>query len=78
MMSNRIQQTDSACNPLSREYLLRAVRCARLRASLLVNEIDAVGCALKNELVSPDTALDWLYDIGASEFLVPEIGREAA
>ena len=36
------------------------------------------GCALKNELVTPDVALDWLGDAGVFPFLAPEIGPEAA
>jgi hypothetical protein len=75
---DQITETLSECKPIAPEYLLSALRCARLRASLLINEIDTIGYALKHQLVTPDVALDWLDDIGASAFLVPEIGREAA
>jgi hypothetical protein len=74
----QIVETDSACKPINSEYLLGALRCARLRASLVINEIDCIEIALKQNLVSPDTALDWAADAGVCEFLVPEIGREAA
>ena len=70
----QITATVSTCTTLPTEYLLGAMRCARLRASLLINEIDTIGCALKNELVTPDVALVWLEDAGAYPFLTPEIG----
>ena len=74
----QITETVSTCKSIPVEYLLSAMRCARLRASLLINEIDTIGCALKHELVTPDVALDWLGDAGVFPFLAPEIGREAA
>ena len=74
----QITETVSACKPIPTEFLLGAMRCARLRASLLISEIDTIGCALKNELVTPDVALDWLGDAGVFPFLAPEIGPEAA
>ena len=74
----QITETISTCKHIPTEYLLGAMRCARLRASLLINEIDTIGCALKNELVTPEVALNWLGDVGAYPFLAPEIGQEAA
>jgi hypothetical protein len=59
-----------------RALFLSALRCGRLRALLLANEIDAVGIAVDNELVPLDTAYEWLDDIGAWPFLCPEIGQE--
>lgn len=52
-----------------REYLLVAIRCARLRAQLLQNEIDEIGVALKGRMVTPDVALCWLSEIGAIQFI---------
>jgi hypothetical protein len=52
-----------------REYLLVAIRCARLRTQLLQNEIDQIGVALKARMVSPDVALCWLSEIGAIQFV---------
>jgi hypothetical protein len=57
-----------------KELLLAALRCGRLRALLLANEIDALGVALKSEMVPLSTAFEWLSDIGAWPFLHPEIG----
>jgi hypothetical protein len=58
-----------------RELLLAALRCGRLRVLLLANEIDALGIALKSEMVPLNTAFEWLSDIGAWPFLDPEIGE---
>ena len=58
-----------------KELLLAALRCGRLQALLLANEIDAVGVALKGEMVPLATAFQWLSDIGAWPFLDPEIGE---
>ena len=68
---NQIIEAASPRKSIPAEYLLGAMRCARLRASLVIN-------ALKNELVTPDVALDWLGDAGAYPFLAPEIEYEAA
>src|SRR5262249_16542932 len=62
----------------TRELLLSALRCARLRVLLLANEIDAVGVAVAQEVVPVDAALDWLDEIGALEFLSPEFGKDIA
>lgn len=56
-----------------REFIISAVRCARLRAQLLVTEIDEVGAALKHNMVSSDAAIGWLRQIGASRFLTPGV-----
>lgn len=41
----------------SKEYLLGELRCASLRARLVGAEIDAIGTAVKDEVVSPEEAL---------------------
>jgi hypothetical protein len=67
---------EQADDPVAmREFLLAALCCGRLRALLLANEIDAVGVALKGEMVPLNTAFEWLSDIGAWPFLHPEIGE---
>jgi hypothetical protein len=58
-----------------REFLLAAMRCDRLQALLLANEIYAVGVALKSEMVPLNTTFEWLSDAGALPFLHPEIGE---
>lgn len=52
-----------------RDFLLAAMRCARLRVQLLQLEIDEVGVALKFNLISPEHAVGWLEDIGAMPFI---------
>jgi hypothetical protein len=48
-----------------RERLLAALRCARLRAELLMYEIDEIGVALKHDLISSVDAENWLIEIDA-------------
>jgi hypothetical protein len=43
-----------------RRYVLGQLRMARVRAKLLINEIDTIGKALRGGLVDPDVALTWL------------------
>lgn len=43
-----------------RDYLLAELRCASLRARLWQADIDAVGLALKADLVEPEQALEFL------------------
>jgi len=54
-----------------RDYLLAALRCARLRIRLLAVEIDQVGVALKFNMIAPETAVIWLNDIGALYYVEP-------
>ena len=44
------------------EYLLAELRCASLRARLLQADIDAVGVALKGNLITAEQAIDLLHD----------------
>lgn len=45
------------------EFLLAALRTATLRARLAANELDTVGLALKQGLVSYNDAVAWLDEI---------------
>jgi hypothetical protein len=47
------------------DYLLFNLRCARLRARIMVNEIEAMGVALKAGFIDIDNALEHLAEIGA-------------
>jgi hypothetical protein len=51
------------------EYLIAALRCARLRVLLLANEMDEVGVSLKHKMISPQIATEWLQAIGADGFM---------
>ena len=75
--SAAIQSEKSAAHDTTamRDFLVAALRCARCRALLLANEIDAVGVAVSRELVTLNAAYEWLTEIGAWPFLHPEIGE---
>jgi hypothetical protein len=66
--------TNDAVRKPEREYVLAAMRVGRARVTLLVNEIDAVGVALRSNLITIEDAICWLDEIGALHFLNPEIG----
>jgi hypothetical protein len=51
------------------EFLLSALRVATLRAKLAANELDSVGVALRNKLVTYDDALAWLCDVDLLEHI---------
>jgi hypothetical protein len=57
------------------DYLLQELRCARTRAKLIVNEIERIGVALKGGVIDADTAMIWLRDVNALEFLHLERGN---
>lgn len=54
-----------------REWVLAQLRHGKYRARLLVNEIDWIGAALKNNWLSPDDAIEEMAQAGA-RFLYPE------
>ena len=53
------------------EYLLAELRCAALRARILASDVDAIGVALKNGLVTPDQAVDLLSECDAIRLVMP-------
>jgi hypothetical protein len=55
-----------------RDYVLTALRSARLHAQRYVLEIDEIGIALKHNLIGPEAAIDWALQIGALEFVEGE------
>jgi hypothetical protein len=46
-------------------YLLAELKCASIRARLIVNEIDAIGVALRGNFICTDDAIAWLQEAGA-------------
>jgi len=68
-----LTEVGGAVAPPNHEFVLATMRVGSLRVKLLANEIDAVGVALKNHLISVDDAIAWLDEIGALQF-IPEIG----
>jgi hypothetical protein len=53
------------------EYLLAELRCAVLRARLWQADIEAVGLALRCELIEPEQALELLHDCDALYLVAP-------
>jgi hypothetical protein len=54
------------------EYVLAELRCASLRARLLQADIDAVGIALKGNLITAEQAIDLLHDCDLLRHIEPE------
>jgi hypothetical protein len=54
-----------------REFLLSALRAASLRAKLFDAEVNSIGIALKENMITPEQAMTWIKDIGALD----SIGR---
>jgi hypothetical protein len=53
------------------DYVLAELRAARIRAKLWQADIDAVGLALKNGLITAEQALENLHDCGALHLVAP-------
>jgi hypothetical protein len=53
------------------EYLLAQLRCASLRAQLMQADIDAIGLALKGNLINPEEAMDLLHDCELLRYIEP-------
>ena len=56
-------------NALTKEYAITALRCATLRTRLLTTELETIGIAVRDGLVSPEASLLWARDIGALELV---------
>jgi hypothetical protein len=61
----------AAERPPLREYVLGELRCAALRARLAAADIDTIGVALNSGMIEPQTALEWLADAGAFDYVEP-------
>jgi hypothetical protein len=55
-----------------RDYALAEIRCAALRAKLMVNDLTAIGIALKAGLITPDQAIECLADRDAVHLVAPD------
>jgi hypothetical protein len=60
----------SAPRAPSTEYLLAQFRCARARILLLANEVELIGVSLKDGVITPKGAAEWIVDIGADLFMI--------
>ena len=45
-----------------KEFLLAALRVASARCKLMDNEITSIGCALRGDMIGPETAVQWVRD----------------
>lgn len=61
-----------------RDHLLAAIRCASLHLLLSKCEMDAVGTALRGNLIGVDEAIDWLEDLGAMPLIGTVVDRSHA
>ena len=59
-------------NAAFENFVLAQLRIARAKARLLVNEIDAIGIALRDHAITPDQALGALYAARSLAFLHTE------
>jgi hypothetical protein len=59
------------------EYLLAELRCASLRARLAQADIEAVGIALKANVISPEQAVLLLGDVDAFNYIQPKEVKDA-
>jgi hypothetical protein len=53
------------------EYVLAELRCASLRARLAQADIDAVGVALKERMISAEQAIEILGDCDCLQYVEP-------
>jgi hypothetical protein len=61
------------------KYMISEIRCAKLRAQLAAEDLDAIGLALANGLISPIQAICHIEQADAFRFLgelPPELERE--
>jgi hypothetical protein len=57
--------------PSRREYLLAELRCATLRARLAQADVDAIGLALRGNLITVEQALDLLSGCDLLRYIDP-------
>jgi hypothetical protein len=62
-------QATSSGDATFRNYVLAVLRCAQLRARLAQLDIETAGIALRADMISPEAALDWLYQGEALDYL---------
>jgi hypothetical protein len=46
------------------DFVIGELKCASLRAALLVAEADSIAVALRGGFVSTETAIEWAHDAG--------------
>jgi hypothetical protein len=56
-----------------RNYVLAEFRCALIKAKLAQLDIEAIGCALKHNIITPEQAVAQFWDSEAVHFLGLEL-----
>jgi hypothetical protein len=51
------------------EFMLAALRCAKMRVALIGLELDEIGVSLKHNMISPEFAVSWLDHAGLLQFV---------
>lgn len=59
------------------KWLLIALRCASLRSHIITVELDEISIALKNNWVTAEGAIEWLFDSGL-DYVLPTAPAQAA
>lgn len=72
-----LKQSRTASNSLINEdpqaFLLFLLRVATLRSKLIAVDLDSISIALKQRLISLESAVGWLDESGLLELVVPEM-----
>lgn len=61
-----------------RDYLLAEMRCAEMRHRLAASDLEAIGLALRGQLITAEQALELLDDADALRFVGVGASKEAA
>ena len=67
---NSLQASVAKSGADARTLLLSFIRVATIRAKLAVVDLDSIGIALKQGVISLDGAIAWLDDVGPFEIVV--------
>jgi hypothetical protein len=63
-MTTTAKSTIATDNDSYAAFVLAQLECAGLRARLLVADIDSAAVALRGGFIDPDTAMEWMGEIG--------------
>jgi hypothetical protein len=60
------------------KYLLAELRCAALRAHLAASDLEAIGLALRGQLITAEQAIDLIDEVDCMRFVGVGESKEAA
>ena len=61
-----------------KEFMLAALRVASARVKVMDNEINAVGIALRDNMICAEMAVKWVHDLGLMFLIEPVPGSIGA